>query len=274
MADKIVRIKYNGSWNTLPSPGAELTADAEQIDDTILGQSWKSSWPGLLKFGISCRCFHKGVAGYNAKIRLAGSEIAARSFELTQTAEAVDVSTLPAVQANNGWAIQRCGLRTVSIRVPKFYASKAALTALQARTPVTISITPDGMNEAVAVGDFVYLGIAWNGDVGSPEEEELNFGLHVPLADSSVPFVWTTGGGSSLVTSSSTNPPDMPDAIVDLLNSFMDRANITVAYYPDGHADSSESGLIASAFVTDISLRAGVEGNVEFGCELASAGGL
>lgn len=260
-SDKTLKIKYDGGdWNTIPGPSASLTVEGESIEDTILGQSWNSNWVGLLNWTVSGTAYFKGVAGYEAKIIKDLDELCARSFTLTQSADVVDASTLCKVQANNGYMVQQPGLRTVELSVSGFYEDMGLLDDLKDREVVTIKIQPAGAagHSAEAEGDFIFLSDSLSGDVGAREEEELTFGLHVAL-DDLTPFTWSN------LNVTTTDGPEMPQAIVDLINSFTARANVEMEY------DNGEDKFTGNCFVTDLSLAAGTEGNVEFTVELASA---
>lgn len=269
MGAKKVQILYangNNTWNTIPSPSAELSVEGEEIEDTILGASWQSDWVGLINWSVSATAYFKGKAGYQAKIKKDGTEMPAKSFELTQNADAIDISDLPRVQSNNGYLIQTPGLRTIELSVSGFYNRLGDFfNQLENRSLVTISIQPAGSTTNEATGDFVLPSFNWSGDVGPPENEELNFRLNVPYTPDSSggnPFKWTTGG-------------DMPAPIVDLINSFTNRETVEMRYMPEGVPDSSSGSVKrGDCFVTDLSLSCGTEGNVEFSVELASAGQL
>lgn len=70
MAAKRVRLSAdNGStWFTLPGNAGELSNEAGSLDDTIFGQNYKSSQPGLIGWSINANGFYKGFAGYVVKI--------------------------------------------------------------------------------------------------------------------------------------------------------------------------------------------------------------
>lgn len=76
MAAKIVEIAdvASGSlFNTLPGNTADLNRDGTQIDDTIFGQIFTSSQPGLINWGVTANALYRGFAGYVADIRRSGA---------------------------------------------------------------------------------------------------------------------------------------------------------------------------------------------------------
>lgn len=269
MAAKVITV--NGY--TIPGPSGNLSVEGETIDDTILGQSWSSNFVGLIGWNIGTTAYYKGKAGYESIIKKSGAAMSAQSFELSQTADVIDKSDLPTVQGNNGYRVKEMGLRTVELSVSGFVTGLGMMSDLENRSTYTIQITAGGSGMLVAEGDFIYLSDELSGDVGALESEELSFGLHVPT-DGSVPFTWTGSGDSSsgfAADSSSSGSGDTPEAVVQLIDSFLQKNNVSVEYKPQGSDGSTYSG---EAFVTDLSLSSGTDGNVEFSVELEGAGAL
>jgi hypothetical protein len=64
------------TWYTFPGDKAEFHGDATAINDTIFGQSYKSSQTGMINFTVSCNGFYKGFAGYVAVVKKTGSTTA------------------------------------------------------------------------------------------------------------------------------------------------------------------------------------------------------
>ena len=86
MAAKTVKVALTvsgSSFNTLPGNTADLNREGNQIDDTIFGQIFESTQPGLITWGVSANALYKGFAGYVATLKKAGTST---SF----TAEAMD----------------------------------------------------------------------------------------------------------------------------------------------------------------------------------------
>lgn len=72
MAAKRIQVSSdNGStWLTLPGNTGEFSNEANEIEDTIFGQSFASSETGLIAGTISSNALYKGFAGYHADLQL------------------------------------------------------------------------------------------------------------------------------------------------------------------------------------------------------------
>jgi hypothetical protein len=64
------------TYYTLPGSSGEWNDDAEQIDDTIFGQSYSSTQPGLITWTANGQAYYKGFAGYVASIKQTGTATA------------------------------------------------------------------------------------------------------------------------------------------------------------------------------------------------------
>lgn len=77
MAKKIQISDDNGvTWYTLPGNSGELNSEAGSIDDTVYGQSYKSTQSGLIGWTLSANGLYKGFAGYVADLRITGTPVA------------------------------------------------------------------------------------------------------------------------------------------------------------------------------------------------------
>lgn len=72
---KTVRVSDDGgsNWYTLPGNQGELTHEANEIEDTIFGQSFESRFPGIINWTVDANGLYKGYAGYVAKILKSGT---------------------------------------------------------------------------------------------------------------------------------------------------------------------------------------------------------
>lgn len=70
MAAKLIQLSDDAkvSWETLPGNTGSFNNDAEQIDDTVFGQTFQSSEVGLIGWSVEANAFYKGFAGYIATI--------------------------------------------------------------------------------------------------------------------------------------------------------------------------------------------------------------
>lgn len=75
MAAKKIRISDDAgsTWSELPGSEGSFSNEAEQIDDTILGQTFQSNEVGLVGWNVSSNGVYKGFAGYLAEISQPGT---------------------------------------------------------------------------------------------------------------------------------------------------------------------------------------------------------
>ena len=66
MAAKLIQLSDDAkvTFETLPGNTGSFNNDAEQIDDTVLGQTFQSSEVGLIGWSVEANAFYKGFAGY------------------------------------------------------------------------------------------------------------------------------------------------------------------------------------------------------------------
>lgn len=174
----------------------------------------------------------------------------AKEFTLTQTANAIDETTIVEAKANSGHRIFDYGLKTVSLDMTGVYAvSNGNLASLKARSEVIVEINPDDSGLAVARGFFRFSTQSQSGDVGALEEESVSLILSVPDEDLLArPFGWLIDGTSTMAT-----------ALQTAITGWQDSAPIFVEYLPDGVV-----GVTGEGIVTDISLTGGLESMNDF----------
>lgn len=74
---KNVQVSADGNtWYTLPGSQGEWNDEAEQIDDTIFGQTFSSTQPGLITWTANAQAYYKGFAGYVARLMSSGTSTA------------------------------------------------------------------------------------------------------------------------------------------------------------------------------------------------------
>jgi len=74
------------TYFTLPGGSGEWNDEADQIEDTIFGQTFASTQPGLITWTSNANALYKGFAGYVAKLMSSGTATA-------MTAEAMSLVT-------------------------------------------------------------------------------------------------------------------------------------------------------------------------------------
>lgn len=71
---KRIAVSADGTtYHTLPGNSGEFNDEGEQIDDTIFGQTFSSTQPGLISWTCNAQAFYKGFAGYVASIKSSGT---------------------------------------------------------------------------------------------------------------------------------------------------------------------------------------------------------
>jgi len=85
MAAKKIRISNDAgtTWKELPGSQGSFDADAESVDDTILGQSFSSSDIGLLGWSVSSDGIFKGFSGYLAELKQVGTPVTFTAESMT-----------------------------------------------------------------------------------------------------------------------------------------------------------------------------------------------
>lgn len=85
MAAKKIQVSDdNGTtWSTLPGSTGNMDLNGEEIDDTILGQTFKSAEIGLINWSIAGEAIFKGFAGYQAKLKQQGTSTAMTGEAMT-----------------------------------------------------------------------------------------------------------------------------------------------------------------------------------------------
>jgi len=87
------------NWYTLPGNSAEFAYEAGELDDTIFGQDFGSTFPGIKGWTINANAHYKGYAGYQVKILKSGSTtamtteamslVSGKTYQITATAKRV-----------------------------------------------------------------------------------------------------------------------------------------------------------------------------------------
>lgn len=180
----------------------------------------------------------------------------AQSYNLTQTAEAVETTDFGTAQANGGRRTFTPGLRTVGLELTGFYdVASGFRAALEARNVIIIEIDPSGTGKSVARGFFKPTADNQSGDVGALEEETATFALQVPSSDY-VPFAWDHASDTTLHLS-----------IRKCLTSYLAQTTLKVRYLYDG-----TNGVSGDAIITDLSLSSGLDNMNEFTVDFQGSG--
>ena len=184
----------------------------------------------------------------------------ARTFTLTQTADAIDDSTINSVQANSGRRTFSYGHKTVQLDVSGVFSlSNGFRSILEAREELCININAVGDGTASARGYFRMSTVNQSGDVNSLEEESIS--LNLSVADNALllyPFWWFVTGTTTL-----------SQAVVICLDAWQYNTTIKARYLVDG-----VNGAEGDVLVTDISYTGGLDSMNEFSVSLQGSGAV
>ncbi len=342
---KLIQISNDAesTWDDLPGSQGSFSVEGEVIDDTILGQTFKSGLTGLVSWTVESDGIFKGNAGYLAELKKQGTptvttglamtivsgklydtddvtkDIWDRSaaviiydggvdhtsdvididylfgrvtfdpgytvtgavtadveylptvvigkgnaYTLTMTADTIDNSDFPTVQANSGTKTFEPGLRTVTFEQQGIFdATESAKTDLTDRTELIIEIDPVGDGSAIARGFFRLSNTGQSGAVGALEDETISFVLNVPSqAKLTTVFNWRF-----IATT-------LSDSIQSALTSWLtELSTYDVRYMPSGAIGESPNDAIKGNFVVaDISLSGGLNNMNVFNMSLQGTG--
>lgn len=112
MAAKQVLISSDdATYYLLPGNSGELTRDGVPMEDTIFGQTFKSSRVGPISWGMNAQAFYKGYPGYQAVLKKSGastpmtdeamSVVSGKTYQITAEAKRVLDRTVAVVIEDN-----------------------------------------------------------------------------------------------------------------------------------------------------------------------------
>lgn len=191
----------------------------------------------------------------------------ANAYNLTMSADAIDVTCFNIAQANAGSRVFEAGLRTVALELTGVFNATANLKSiLEARSEIIIEIDPAGDGSSIARGFFKLATTGQSGAVGALEEETSNWQLTVPDETTNpqieYPFSWRH-------TATTLNL-----ALQWLLESWLTGLNTyDVQYLPTGVEGASPlDGIEGNFVVTDVSLSGGLSNMNVFQASLQGTG--
>ena len=84
MTSKLIQVSLtDASYVTLPGSSGDFNYEGATSEDTILGQSFKSTQPTLITWNASTNAFYKGLAGYVATFNKSGTTTSFTSEAMT-----------------------------------------------------------------------------------------------------------------------------------------------------------------------------------------------
>ena len=185
----------------------------------------------------------------------------ALSFSLTQSTTAVDDSDYATVCANNGYRVNKQGLRDVSLSFDGIFdAAEDFHAQLESRNEFIVEIDPIGTTQSVARGYFRVSETSLDGAVGDNESESVSFTLSVPSPDFR-PFGWSHFPGTPL-----------EGAVKIALDGFDLEQDVYVRYLPSGTL--ATDGKTGTAVVTDVTLESAIDDINRFSLSFTGDGQL
>lgn len=112
MAAKSLSISADDiTYYGLPGSQAEISREAATPDDTIYGESFKSTFPAILGWSLQGNAVYKGFAGYQATVKKVGTSttfttqattlVSGKTYQITDTTKRIwDRTTVPTVFDN------------------------------------------------------------------------------------------------------------------------------------------------------------------------------
>lgn len=158
---KEVLVSADGStWYTLPGGTGEWSDEGDQINDTIFGQTFQSTQPGLITWNANANALYKGFAGYVASIKRSGtpttltneacSLVSGKTYQITNTAKRVlDPDTAVVVKGN---AVTISAANILSI--DHMFGLVTFIPSYTPTTPITISGNYLPMTEVAKANSF------------------------------------------------------------------------------------------------------------------------
>lgn len=125
MAAKRVRVSDDAgaNWYTLPGNTGSLSNEAGELDDTIFGQDFASSFPGLIASEINANGLFKGYAGYVTTIKKIGTStamtsepmslVSGKTYQITAPTKRIMNRAVATTVYGNGVAISAANIESI-----------------------------------------------------------------------------------------------------------------------------------------------------------------
>lgn len=177
MASKEIQLSVDSgsTWDILPGSTGSIQINGTEIDDTILGQTFKSNQPGLLDWSVSSNALYKGFAGYVADVNISGTSVSMTAeaaslvsgqiYQITATVHRVLDRTIPVVVSDNAVVVPAISIASIdyltgTITFATAYTVTGPITMSGAYLPMTAIVSANGFTltmtaETVDNTDFV-----------------------------------------------------------------------------------------------------------------------
>ena len=123
---KEIQVSIDGgtTWFLLPGGTGEWNDESEQITDTIFGQTFSSTQPGLITWTSNANALYKGFAGYVASLKQAGDPlimtaesttlVSGKTYQIDDVARRViDWTQTVVVDTNGGTPVAAADIESV-----------------------------------------------------------------------------------------------------------------------------------------------------------------
>lgn len=108
---------------TFPGSKGEMTREGNPINDTILGQIFKSDQTGLISWGVNTNGVYKGFAGYKVTLKKSGSStvmtdeattlISGKTYQISNSAKRVMNRAVAVVVEDNGSPVSAVNIESI-----------------------------------------------------------------------------------------------------------------------------------------------------------------
>lgn len=146
---KVIKVSSDGGSNyySLPGPDGSFQADGDQLDDSILGQTFASGLTGLINWSIVGSAFYKGFAGYNADLKKSGtatattgeamSVVTGKTYRIDDSAKEVWSSTATLTVYDNAIAVATSNIESIDY----LFGMVTFTSGYSVTGPITIDVT-------------------------------------------------------------------------------------------------------------------------------------
>lgn len=121
---KRIKVTNASTFYTIPGSQGTFTLDAQDIDDTVFGQNYKSGFPGLIDWKVTSNGYYKGFAGYSVLLKApsgastisaneACSLVTGKTYQVTNTAHQYLDHAFAAVPKDNGTQIAAANIVSI-----------------------------------------------------------------------------------------------------------------------------------------------------------------
>lgn len=158
---KEVRVSADDvTYYTLPGGAGEWNDEGDQITDTIFGQTFASTQPGLITWGSNANALYKGFAGYVASIKKSGTSttmtgeamalLSGKTYQITNTAKRVIDFASAVTVLGNAIAIAADKIESIDY----MFGKVTFISSYTPASPVTITGKYLPMTEVAKANSF------------------------------------------------------------------------------------------------------------------------